>query len=80
MQVNCNKGGIILYNSEIIKNTVKNISELLSINEWVRQGCNSSPTLFSTWTEDIVRQWNIELKPGILLTTKKFIHTWLVGD
>jgi hypothetical protein len=34
----------------------------ISVNQGVRQGCPLSPTLFSLYTDGIIRRWQTELK------------------
>jgi hypothetical protein len=61
------------------KGKEKKMIKTISINQRVRQGCSLSPTLFSSYIDDIIRRWQIELKDKFYINNIE-INTLLFAD
>src|SRR5215469_12076503 len=56
------------------------ISEPISTNKGVRQGCGLSPTLFNIYINKIVQEFKIVIKKGLQLSNRKSVNTILYAD
>jgi hypothetical protein len=66
-------------NQTIIEREGEKDDKKISINQGVRQGCPLPPTLFSLYTDDIIRRWQIELKDKFCINNIE-INTLLFAD
>jgi hypothetical protein len=74
------------HNKNIYRNTKvrikfnEDLSELISTNKGVRQGCGLSPVLFNIYINKIVQEFNATIMKGIQLNKRKYINNILYAD
>jgi hypothetical protein len=74
------------HNKNIYRNTKvrikcnEDLSEVISTNKGVRQGCGLSPVLFNIYINIIVQEFNATIMKGIQLNKRKYINNILYAD
>jgi hypothetical protein len=70
----------IYRNTNVIIKFNEDLSEPISTNKGVRQGCGQSPVLFNIYINKTVQELKTTIMKGIQLNKKKYINTTLYAD
>ncbi|KAJ4429720.1 hypothetical protein ANN_21924 [Periplaneta americana] len=66
--------------TKIIINTGTSKTEEIRINQGFRQGCSLSPSLFNIYLDDLIKEWKMEVNPGIKISKDTFLNVLMFAD